>query len=139
MRRLLAAALLAAAATPLGAEPPAARKVASPSAAEVDLVPTPPSAAERIEVIRARVQAAVVYPRAARERGIEGVARIQFRVDVAGRAAEVITVESSGSALLDAAAEQAARDARELPQIYGWVRIPLRFTLRARQGRGDAG
>jgi protein TonB len=97
---------------------------------EVDLAPTPPSVAERLERIRERVQAAVVYPQAARERGIEGVARVQFRVDPRGRAAEIVTVESSGWRLLDAAAEQAARDATELPQIYGFVRIPVRFALR---------
>jgi len=103
--------------------------------AEIDLVPSPPSAAERLEVIRQRVQAAVVYPQAARERGIQGIARIQFRIDLAGRAAEVITIESSGSPMLDTAAEQAARDARDLPQLYGYVRIPVRFALERRTAR----
>jgi protein TonB len=121
--RVLALALaLAAAATPLRAGEPA----------EIDLVPRAPSAEERIEQIRQRVQDAVVYPRAARERGIQGVARIQFRVDAAGRAADVQTVESSGSELLDRAAEQAARDAGALPPIYGFVRIPVRFALERR-------
>jgi protein TonB len=115
------AAALAALAAPLRADAPPG---------EVDLAPTPPSVAERLERIRERVQAAVVYPQAARERGIEGVARVQFRVDPRGRAAEIVTVESSGWRLLDAAAEQAARDATELPQIYGFVRIPVRFALR---------
>jgi TonB family protein len=101
-------------------------------AGEIDLVAAPPSAEARLEQVRERVQAAAVYPAAARERGIQGVARIQFRVDPAGRAAEVMTVESSGSQLLDAAAEQAAEDARELPQLYGWVRIPVRFELARR-------
>lgn len=104
-------------------------------AGELDLVPLPPSAEERIEQIRQRVQDAVVYPRAARERGIEGTSRIQFRVDAAGRAAEVVTVDSSGSALLDRAAEQAARDARALPAIFGFVRIPVRFALERRAAR----
>lgn len=104
---------------------------------EIDRVAMPPSAAERLETIRRRVQDRVVYPQAARERGIQGVARIQFRVDAAGRAAEIATVESSGSPLLDGAAEQAARDARALPQLYGWVRIPVRFAL-ARRVAGAA-
>jgi len=120
---LAIAAALAAFAAPLRADTPSG---------EIDLVPTPPSVAERLERIRERVQAAVVYPQAARERGIEGVARVQFRVDPRGRAAEVLTVESSGSKLLDGAAEAAARDATELPQIYGLVRIPVRFELAAR-------
>ena len=104
--------------------------------AEIDLAATPPSAEERLETIRARVQEAVVYPQAARERGIEGVARIQFRIAPDGRAAEIATVVSSGSDLLDGAALLAARNARALPQLYGWVRIPVRFELRARSATG---
>lgn len=124
MRRVaacwLAALTLVASAPAAGDAPPR----------ELDAMPLPPSPEARIERIRERVQAAVVYPARARERGLEGMARIQFRVAPSGRAAEVITLESSGSGLLDAAAEQAARDARELPQLYGWVRIPVRFSLR---------
>jgi protein TonB len=128
-------ALAATAAPARAGEPRRARAAQDDSRAEIDLVPSPPSAAERLELIRQRVQAAVVYPQAARERGLQGVARIQFRVDPAGRAAEVITVESSGSPMLDTAAEQAARDARDLPQLYGWVRIPVRFALERRTAR----
>jgi protein TonB len=143
-RRFAAAALAfaaAAAAAPAGEplpNPRAARgaeAARAPAAGEIDLVPSAPSAAARLEQIRERVQAAVVYPRAARERGIQGVARIQFRVDPAGRAAQVTTVKASGSPMLDGAAEQAARDARGLPQLYGWVQIPVRFAL---DGRGPA-
>ncbi len=117
---LAAAALVAAAAS--GA-------LASAPSDEIDAVPALPSPAERLEEIRARVQAAVVYPPRARELGIEGVARIQFRIAPDGRAAEITTVEGSGSRLLDAAAEQGARDAGRLPPLYGWVRIPVRFSL----------
>jgi TonB family protein len=136
--RILRAAIvvLAAAVAPVRASeplrPPSAASPTPRARTEIDLVPSPASAAERLEAIRQRVQAAVVYPQAARERGITGVARIQFRIDAGGRAAGVITVESSGSAMLDAAAERAARDARELPQLYGWVRIPVRFALEPR-------
>jgi TonB family protein len=125
-RALALALALAGAGTALRAGEPAR---------EIDLVPLAPSAEERLETIRQRVQDAVVYPLAARQRGLQGVARIQFRVDAAGRAAEVRTVQTSGSRLLDRAAEQAARDARALPPIYGFVRIPVRFALE-RAGRG---
>jgi TonB family protein len=120
--RLALAAALLVGAPALGDAPPR----------DVDVIPLAPSPEARLEAIRERVQAAVVYPPRARERGLEGVARIQFRIDAGGRAAEVATVESSGSRLLDAAAEQAARDARALPQLYGWVRIPVRFALERR-------
>lgn len=117
---------------PLLAPRASARPQTPPRAVEIDRVPMPPSAAERLEAIRQRVQERVVYPHAARERGIQGIARIQFRIDEAGRAAEIATVESSGSRLLDGAAERAARDARELPPLAGWVRIPVRFALHGR-------
>jgi protein TonB len=123
-----AAVMLAAAAAPMRAGEP----LRAPRAEGVDAVPAPPSARLRLEQIRALVQAALVYPQAARERGIQGVARIQFRIDPAGHAADVVTVESSGSHLLDSAAQQAARDARALPHLYGWVRIPVRFELAGR-------
>lgn len=133
----VAVALAAAVAPVRAGEPLLAPRASGPgkapaSAVEIDRVPLPPSAAERLEAIRQRVQERVVYPRAARERGIQGVARIQFRIDDAGRAAEIATVESSGSRLLDGAAERAARDARRLPPLAGWVRIPVRFALHGR-------
>lgn len=114
----------------------AAARAGAPTTTEIDLVATPPTAEQRLETIRERVQDAVVYPHTARERGIEGTARIQFRIAPDGRAAEIATVASSGSALLDSAAEQAARNARTLPQLYGWVRIPVRFELLARDAPG---
>jgi protein TonB len=113
----------------------AAARAGAPTTTEIDLVATPPSAGQRLEMIRERVQDAVVYPQTARERGIEGTARIQFRIAPDGRAAEIATVASSGSELLDSAAEQAARNARALPQLYGWVRIPVRFALEGRRTR----
>jgi protein TonB len=136
---IAALAALAAAAAPVRAGEPRPAPPAHPDAPraglEIDRVPMPPNAAERLETIRQRIQDAAVYPQAARERGIQGVARIQFRIDAAGRAEEIATVESSGSTLLDDAAEQAARDARALPQLYGWVQIPVRFALERHAAR----
>jgi TonB family protein len=41
----------------------------------------------------------------------------------------VATVQSSGHALLDRAAERGAIDAGQLPPLYGRIRIPVRFEL----------
>jgi len=84
---------------------------------------------ERLEEIRRRVQAAVVYPARARKRGIEGTSRIEFRVGPDGHPLDLFTVDSSGSALLDAAALEGARDAGRLPAFYGRIRIPVVFAL----------
>lgn len=98
-------------------------------AGEIDAVPSGRSAQERIDEIRRRVQEAVIYPEAARQRGIHGTTRIQFEVSAAGRAKDVTTVESSGSGLLDAAALQSAHDAAPLPYVFGRLRIPVVFEL----------
>ena len=105
---------------------------AAPPAESVDLLPLAPSPEKRLEEIRRRVQAAVVYPPRARELGLEGTARIQFEIGADGLAHDVATVQSSGHALLDRAAERGAVDAGRLPQLYGRIRIPVRFELEAR-------
>ncbi len=96
----------------------------------IDGIPLGPSPGDRIEEIRRRVQAAVVYPEPARRRGISGTTRIQFVIDAGGRAQEVVTVESSGSRLLDRAAEQSPVTASPLPHVYGRLQIPIVFELR---------
>jgi protein TonB len=124
--RRRAAALLVAAclAAPRGAAG------ASPEPAAVDALPLAPSPHERLDEIRRRVQAAVAYPERARELGLEGTTRIQFEIGADGLARDVATVESSGHALLDRAAERGALDAGRLPPLYGRIRIPVRFELR---------
>lgn len=97
---------------------------------EMDALPLAPSPHERLDEIRRRVQAAVAYPARARELGLEGTARIQFEIGADGLARDVATVESSGHALLDRAAERGAIDAGRLPPLYGRIRIPVRFDLR---------
>jgi TonB family protein len=94
-----------------------------------DALPPGPSLAERLEEIRSRVQEAVVYPPEARSRGITGLTRIRFEIAENGRAEKIRTVATSGSALLDDAAEQGAADAEALPRVYGRVEVPIRFEL----------
>lgn len=103
---------------------------APPQPGSVDALPLAPSPYERLEEIRRRVQAAVAYPARARELGLEGTTRIQFEIGADGLARDVATVESSGHALLDRAAERGAIDAGRLPSLYGRIRIPVRFELR---------
>ena len=94
-----------------------------------DALPPGPSLAERLEEIRTRVQDAVVYPPEARRRGVTGVTRIRFEIAETGHAEKIRTVATSGSALLDQAAEQGAADAGKLPRVYGRVEVPIRFEL----------
>lgn len=91
--------------------------------------PAGPSVDERLREIQARVQAALVYPPLARRRSVAGTTQVELEIDARGQATAVRTRSSSGSALLDAAAEQAVRDAAPLPFVYGRLVIPVRFEL----------
>ena len=128
---LLLGTTLALAGAPVGAEPPGV--LDAPPALWEDALPPGPSLAERLEEIRSRVQDAVVYPPEARSRGVTGVTRIRFEIAADGRAEKIRTVATSGSTLLDGAAEQGAADAGELPQVYGRVEVPIRFELLRRR------
>jgi protein TonB len=119
--------MLALLSAPSGGEPPGVLDAAPPL--WEDALPPGPSLAERLEEIRSRVQEAVVYPPEARSRGITGVTRIRFEIAENGHAAKIRTVATSGSALLDHAAEQGAADAGSLPRVYGRVEVPIRFEL----------
>ncbi len=124
---LALAATLVWASAPAGAGPP--RSVDAPPPLFEDALPPGPTLAERLEEIRRRVREAVVYPPRARSRGITGVTRIRFEIAASGHAAKIETVETSGSLLLDAAAERGATDAGQLPRVYGRVEVPIRFEL----------
>lgn len=76
-----------------------------------------------------------VYPAAARRRGWEGTVRLEILTDASGAVESVSVEESSGHAVLDDAAVEAARtwtfkplvkDGQALP---GRVRIPVVFRL----------
>ncbi len=123
IRCALATGLALALGTPLGAAAPPVDPAA------IDAMPMGPSPEERIDEIRRKVQAALVYPPQARRRGISGTSRIQFAIDAAGQPIGVTTIESSGSRMLDRAAVQSAHDAAPLPFLYGTLRIPVVFDL----------
>lgn len=75
------------------------------------------------------------YPALLRDRGIEGLVRVQVRVTPQGRAAEARVVLGSGWRLFDEAAVQRALACRFLPARSGesaveaWVDFPVRFAL----------
>ena len=112
---------------PIGAEPEDSGRPEGP--VFEDVLPASPTLVERIAEIRTRVQRAVRYPTRARRRGVMGVAHIRFAIGEDGLAEKIETVRTSGSEMLDQAAEQGARDAGRLPYVYGRVEIPVRFAL----------
>ncbi len=76
------------------------------------------------------------YPRAARQRGIEGLVKIRARVDAAGIVKEAWVAESSGSALLDTAALEAVKRSLFSPAFKNGIPVqsdiilPIRFQLK---------
>lgn len=86
---------------------------------------------ERLAEIRRRIQEALVYPPLARRRAVEGESEIAFEIAPSGAPAGIELVRSSGSTLLDAAAQRAVRAAAPLPPVLGRLRVPVRFELDA--------
>lgn len=129
--RWLCALLLgvATASGPAAADPPT---VAASPPGFVDAIPQGPSLASRLDDIRRRVQAALVYPPIARERGEAGQVVVGFEVGPDHRARHIRTAVSSGRPTLDRAAERAVAAAAPLPYVYGRVQVPVRFELEPR-------
>ena len=125
-RRFAAAAglvWLAAASAPAGEPQPPER------ARFVDALPRGPSVEERLEEIRRRLQAALVYPPIARSEGLTGVAWVRFEIDTAGAAHDIQLARSSGHPILDRAAERTVDRAGRLPWVDGRIEVPIRFAL----------
>jgi TonB family protein len=70
------------------------------------------------------------YPRLARERGIEGVVRLRFRLTPVGDVEKVEILESSGHEILDTASIRAVYRDAPMPYVSGWVEIPMAYVLK---------
>jgi TonB family protein len=70
------------------------------------------------------------YPRLARERGMEGVVRIRFKLDPSGGVETIKVVKSSGHEILDSASINAVYRAAPMPYVNGWVDIPMKYVLK---------
>ena len=95
----------------------------------VDATSSGPTIAERFALIQRRVREAIAYPPIARVRGVRGESQIEFAIDREGSPFDIVTLESSGSALLDRAAVRAVEKAAPLPWIHGRIIVPVRFEL----------
>jgi protein TonB len=104
----------------------------------------PPPAPPPIESTRAVASewSPPAYPERARARGVEGEVTVEVEVGADGSVGDVRVVRSSGSALLDRAAERAVRLWRFRPATEGGVAVadvvrlpPIRFELKAAGGR----
>lgn len=94
-----------------------------------DALPHGPSVDERLEQIRVRIQAALIYPPLARRLELTGITWLRFSIDPHGAAREVELARSSGHRILDQAARRTLARAGRLPWVYGRIEVPVRFSL----------
>jgi len=87
-------------------------------------------APEQWQLIQTAIEKVKTYPRMARERGIEGVVRVRFRLDPSGSIERVEVTKSSGHTILDAASVNTVYRAGPLPYVNGWVDVPIAYVLK---------
>jgi protein TonB len=125
---------------PPGTTPTASR--AQPERAEPTsaAAPTAPAVAPPISsgwqgALAAWLRDHRTYPEVARENNEQGRVVVRFTVDRDGRVVDVVLVTSSGSRILDAAAQAMLRGADlppfpgNMPQDHATVTVPIRYSL----------
>ncbi|MBW2716365.1 MAG: energy transducer TonB [Deltaproteobacteria bacterium] len=94
-----------------------------------DAMPQGPSVADRLAIIREKIQSALEYPTLARLHDSDGDALVRFEIDRSGNAENVRVVRSSGHDQLDTSAIRAVETATPLPWVYGLLEVPVHFEL----------
>jgi len=97
----------------------------------VDAMPRGPSVADRLAIIREKIQNSLEYPPLARLLDSDGNALVRFEIDRSGNAQNIRVIQSSGHEQLDTSAVRAVETASPLPWVYGPLEVPVRFELTA--------
>jgi protein TonB len=86
--------------------------------------------AEQWAVIESQIERSKNYPRMARERGIQGVVRVRFKLKPSGDVDRVEIAKSSGYDVLDAASVKTVYRAAPMPYVNGWLEVPMTYVLK---------
>jgi TonB family protein len=86
--------------------------------------------AEQWAIIESALERSKTYPRMARERGMQGVVHVRFKLRSSGDVETVEIVKSSGYAILDAASVKTVYRAAPMPYVNGWVEVPMAYVLK---------
>jgi protein TonB len=89
----------------------------------------PPEFGPYLTRFRERIQELVVYPLAARRRGLAGRVEVELLLEPSGRVRDLAVVSSSSHMLLDEAAVEAVRSLVPMPLPEHLPRRPLRVRL----------
>ncbi len=81
------------------------------------------------QLIQAALERVKTYPRIARERGIEGVVHVRFKILPSGNADSVEILKSSGSKILDSASINTVYRSGPLPHVNGWIAVPIAYSI----------
>jgi protein TonB len=100
--------------------------LAGPSAGRGEV---PPEFGPYLARFRERIQELVVYPLAARRRGLAGRVEVELLLEPSGRVRDLAVVSSSSHVLLDEAAVEAVRSLEPQPLPEHLPRRPLRVRL----------
>ena len=84
---------------------------------------------DEMAAIRAAIERAKKYPLAAKRRGIEGTATVEFSIDTKGMPENIKIVTSSGSDILDNAALSTITRAVPFPRDIRIIKVPIAFRL----------
>jgi len=85
--------------------------------------------AEQWAVIGSAIERSKSYPRMARERGLEGVVHVRFKLRPSGDVDTVEIVKSSGHDILDTASIRTVYRAAPMPYVHGWIEVPISYVL----------
>ena len=82
------------------------------------------------QIIRAALQANLVYPYIARKKQMEGSVTVSFRINQTGNPEAIRILKGSGYSILDAAARDTVVKASPFPARNNSVEVPITFTLK---------
>ena len=85
---------------------------------------------EQWQLVHSALEKVKTYPRMARERGVEGVVLVRFKVLPTGEIERVDIIKSSGSDILDTASVRTVYRAAPMPYVNGWVEVPMSYVLK---------
>ncbi|MGE5173131.1 MAG: energy transducer TonB [Betaproteobacteria bacterium] len=86
--------------------------------------------AEQWALIESAIEKSKNYPRMARERGIQGVVHVRFKLTPSGDVERVEIIKSSGYDILDDASVRTVYRAVPMPYVNGWVEVPIAYVLK---------
>ncbi|MBI5640206.1 MAG: energy transducer TonB [Nitrospirae bacterium] len=82
------------------------------------------------KIIRAAIEKTLIYPPVAKKRGIEGTAIMEFYINSRGYPEDIRIIQTSGSGILDAAAQETVLRASPFPVSVRSIEIPVTFRLK---------